>query len=75
MKKDLLIREIAKKFGVSKNEVEAEMQKAICEGMKISSRNADCERLWKQISPDGNVPTVEEFLAFAVKYSKQALIS
>lgn len=75
MKKDLLIREIARKYGVSEKEVEIDMQEAIREGMERASRDAATERLWKQISPNGEVPTIEEFLYFVVKWGQQALIS
>lgn len=57
-----IIRQIAKKNGVTPQEVERDMKEAIRAGM--ASTDPTAQALWKQIAPDGKEPSIETFLKF-----------
>ena len=56
-----VIREIAKRHGVSPEEVRAEMEQAI--GQAFATQGSKARRLWGEIAPDGTQPTPEEFIS------------
>lgn len=55
------LAEIAKREGISVKEVRAEIDLCIREAMQSSDPIAQAK--WKQISPDGHIPTAEEFIS------------
>lgn len=55
-----IIKQIAKREGITEQQVEKDMKKAI--RLAMASPNPDAQKFWKQIAPDGKVPSVEEFL-------------
>ena len=57
-----IIRQIAKKYGVTPKEVVADMNEAIRAGML--STNPQAQLFWKQIASDGKEPSVDSFLKF-----------
>lgn len=59
-----IIEQIAREHHTTPEVVEKEMQSAICAGMACSDPRA--QALWKQIAPDGKVPSIEIFLKFCV---------
>lgn len=65
MKMNAIIQRIAKQHGVTPTEVEKQMQFAIQEAMKSTDPVAQAH--WKKISPDGNAPTIEDFLIYITK--------
>ena len=48
--KDIL-EKVAEKNGITRDEVESEIQKAIKEAMK--SRQPKAQQFWKEVAPDG----------------------
>lgn len=60
-----IIRQIAKKHGVTTAEVKREMRLAIQEAMKSTDHVA--REHWKKISPDGSEPSIEQFLTYVVE--------
>lgn len=57
-----IIRQIAKKHGVTPKQVNADMKEAIRAAMLCTDPHA--QELWKQIAPDGKEPSIETFLNF-----------
>ena len=57
-----IIEIIAAENGISPEEVEHEMMKAIRAGM--ASPDPHAQALWKQICPDGKEPDLDTFLTF-----------
>jgi hypothetical protein len=55
-----IIKQIAKKDGATEKQVEKDMKEAISIAMK--SPNPEAQRFWKQVSPNGKEPSVEEFI-------------
>lgn len=55
-----IIKQIAKREGVTEKQVENDMQEAI--RLAMTSPNLDAQKFWKQISPDGSEPSVDTFL-------------
>ena len=55
-----IIREIAKRHGVSPEEVRAEMEQAI--GQAFATQDPKARKLWGEVAPDGTQPTPEEFI-------------
>ena len=57
-----IIRQNAKKNGVSPKQVESDMKEAIRIAMTSSDPRA--KELWEELSPDGSQPTIAEFIEF-----------
>ena len=55
-----IIKQIAKREGVTEQQVEKDMKKAI--RLAMASPNPDAQKFWKQIAPDGEEPSVDAFL-------------
>lgn len=63
-----IIREIAKKHGVTTKEVVADMKQAIRTGM--ASREPQAQLFWRQVAPDGKEPSIDTFLKFCAKRAR-----
>ena len=61
-----LIKQIAKKHGVSPKQVEKDMKQAIRIAMLNRNQSLESQALWDKLSPDGSEPTVEEFIKFCI---------
>ena len=59
------IKAIARKEGVSPEEVYTEIQKAIKEG--FNNPNPEVQKYWAKIAPDGEIPTPEKVIAVLSK--------
>ena len=59
-----IIRQIAKKHGITTAEVKREMRLAIQEAMK--STDPVTREHWNVLSPNGKEPTIEQFLTYMV---------
>ena len=59
----MIIRIVAKKYGLTPEQAEKEMMSALREAM--ASTDPHAQKLWKEIAPDGEVPDLGDFLAFA----------
>lgn len=70
--KDIL-EKVAEKNGITKDEVESEIQKAIKEAMK--SRQPQAQRFWEEVSPDGQIPSVETVIALIVEKVNEQMCS
>ena len=80
--KDIL-EKVAVSNGVTRDEVESasvgakyiiqEIQKAIKEAMK--SRQPQAQRFWKEVSPDGQIPSVETVIALIVEQLNKRMCS
>lgn len=70
--KDIL-EKVAVSNGVTRDEVESEIQKAIKEAMK--SRQPQSQRFWKEVSPDGQIPSVETVIALIVEQVNKRMCS
>lgn len=70
--KDIL-EKVAVSNGVTRDEVESEIQKAIKEAMK--SRQPQAQRFWKEVSPDGQIPSVETVIALIVEQVNKRICS
>ena len=68
--KDIL-EKVAEKNGITRDEVESE--KAIKEAMK--SRQPQAQRFWKEVSPDGQIPSVETVIALIVEKVNEQMCS
>ena len=68
-----IIEEIARKAGVSAEEVESEMKNAIRLGFRNSDKDSTASEMWKSMSSGGEEPSVEEFLLFVTKQVRQRL--
>lgn len=55
---------IAKKHGVSVQEVKTEMELALQMAWESGKTNSEAEGKQKKISPNGEVPTAEDFIRF-----------
>ena len=60
-----IIKQIAKKEGVSPEVVYEEMQKAISEG--YFNPDPEVQKYWRKIAPDGNMPTPEKVIEYCSK--------
>lgn len=56
-------------MNMSPEELENDIKEAIREAM--ATKDPKAQALWKEISPDGKEPTVEEFLDFCVSKVKE----
>lgn len=70
--KDIL-EKVAVSNGVTRDEVESEIQKAIKKAMK--SRQPQAQRFWKEVSPDGQIPSVETVIALIVEQVNKRMCS
>lgn len=70
--KDIL-EKVAVSNGVTRDEVESEIQKAIKEAMK--SRQLQAQRFWKEVSPDGQIPSAETVIALIVEQVNKRMCS
>lgn len=70
--KDIL-EKVAEKNGITRDEVESEIQKAIKEAMK--SRQPQAQRFWKEVSPDGQIPSLETVIALIVEKVNEQMCS
>lgn len=59
-----IIKQIAKKNGVSPNQVKKDMKEAIRMAMLNRNSTPQSKALWDKLSPDGKEPSVEQFIAF-----------
>ncbi len=62
-----IIEKIARRNGVSPKEVEKEMKIAIREGMKSRNANDFSRAFWDSISPNGEEPTIIQFIEACTK--------
>ncbi len=60
------IRQIAKKNGVTPQEVEREIKIAIKAAMENRNSSPESKAIWDKLSPDGKEPTVDEFIEFCI---------
>lgn len=70
--KDIL-EKVAEKNGVTRDEVESEIQKAIKEAIK--SRQPEAQQFWKEVAPDGQTPSVETVIALIAKKVNERMCS
>lgn len=59
-----LIKQIAKKHGVSPKQVEKDMKEAIRIAMLNRNSSPESKALWDKLSPDGKEPSIERFILF-----------
>ena len=59
-----LLEQIALKNGVSPEEVEHEIKEAIHAAMANRNDTPESKALWEKLSPNGEEPTVEDFIKF-----------
>ncbi len=57
-----ILKAVADKNGVTAEQVENEIKKAIRQAMTTTDPKA--QALWRQIAPDGNEPDLDTFLEF-----------
>ena len=62
-----IIEKIAKANGVSVSDVENEMKQAIATAMAWSDTDEERKKLWHELSPQGEAPSIEEFILFMAK--------
>lgn len=70
--KDIL-EKVAASNGVTRDEVESEIKKAIKEAMK--SRQPQAQGFWKELSPDGQMPSVETVIALIAEKVNERMCS
>ena len=70
--KDIL-EKVAEKNGITRDEVESEIQKAIKEAMK--SRQPKAQQFWKEFPPDGQTPSAETVIALITKKVNERMCS
>lgn len=59
-----LIEQIAIKNGVTSEEVECEIKDAIHIAMQNRNATPESKEIWEKLSPNGEEPSVEEFIKF-----------
>lgn len=59
-----VIKKVAEENGTSVAAVEKEMEYAIAYAMNLCCDDCNRKKLWNELSPDGNIPTIEEFIIF-----------
>lgn len=59
-----IVKQIAKKYGVSTKQVEKDMKEAIHMAMLNRNNTPESKALWDKIAPDGKEPSIERFIAF-----------
>jgi len=70
--KDIL-EKVAEKNGITRDEVESEIQKAIKEAMK--SRQPKAQQFWKGVAPDGQTPSAETVITLIAKKVNERMCS
>lgn len=70
--KDIL-EKVAEKNGITRDEVESEIQKAIKEAMK--SRQPKTQQFWKEVAPDGQTPSAETVITLIAKKVNERMCS
>ena len=70
--KDILGK-VAEKNGVTRDEVEIEIKRAIEEAMK--SQKPEAKRFWKEVAPDGQTPSVETVIALIAEKVNERMCS
>lgn len=70
--KDIL-EKVAVSNGVTRDEVESEIQKVIKEAMK--SRQPQAQRFWKEVAPDGQTPSAETVITLIAKKVNERMCS
>lgn len=66
-----IIEKVAEKNGVTKEEVENEIRKTIEEAM--TSQQPEAQRFWKEIAPDGQIPSVETVINSIINKVKEQM--
>ena len=66
-----IIRQIAKEHGVTPAEVRKDMEEAMRASMASSDPVAMAH--WRNISPDGKEPQLEDFIAYIAKTATQTV--
>lgn len=66
-----IIEKVADKNGVTKEEVENEIRKTIEDAM--TSRQPEAQRFWKEIAPDGQIPSVETVITSIINKVKEQM--
>ena len=70
MSVEKIIRQIAKEYGVTPKEVEADMKEAMREAM--ASPDPKARAFWSELAPDEKEPSIEKFLtAFVTKMKNE----
>lgn len=59
-----IVKQIAKKHGVSTKQVEKDMKEAIRAAMLNRNSTPESKALWDKLSPDGKEPSIEQFIKF-----------
>lgn len=68
-----IYEELAKKYGITAAEVEAEIQRLLTDAW-LKEEKTEADRAWQEKVPrKGDVPTPEEFICFIVKSLKEGL--
>lgn len=70
--KDIL-EKVAEKNGITRDEVESEIQKAIKEAMK--SWQPKAQQFWKEVAPDGQTPSAETVITLIAKKVNERMCS
>ena len=70
--KDIL-EKVAEKNGITRDEVESEIQKAIKEAMR--SRQPKVQQIWKEVAPDGQTPAAETVITLIAKKVNERMCS
>ena len=59
-----LVKQIAKKHGVSPQQVKKDLKEAIHVAMLNRNKTPESKALWNKLSPDGKEPSIEQFIKF-----------
>lgn len=72
---DKTIQRVANKYGITPKQVRTEIDNMIKEAMKNRNNTPVSQALWNELSPNGEVPSAEEFLLFVTTKAKNYLSS
>ena len=72
---DKTIQRVANKYGITPEQVRTEIDNMIKEAMKNRNNTPESQALWNELSPNGEVPSAEEFLLFVTTKAKNYLSS
>ena len=64
------IEKVADKFGTTSEQVRIEIDNMIKQAMKNRNNTPESQALWNELSPNGEVPSAEEFLLFVTAKAK-----
>ena len=67
---DKIIQKVADKYGTTPEQVRADISCMINEAIKNRNNSPESQALWKELSPNGELPSVEEFLLFVTTKAK-----